>query len=426
MTGRTYRLGESSITVVLGDLLLSRAQVLVSSDDYTLSMGGGLSRAIREAAGELLVRDTNKLRPARLGDVVVSSAGKLGARYVFHGVTIGPDLRDMPADAIVRQIVSKALRMTILLGCSSIAFPVIGTGLAGIDFDDAAAEMAAALASALARSPVPLQTEIHVYAGSERTEKQVFRMFERHLESSLGLSARSQWGDTQLQAPDEAPDERRAQVYRMIKYLDERRDRLEAALMAALVVGPDTGDIARLRAQLEEVKKLRAGYELDLAAERAARPAANDATVFVSSTSQDLRPHRDSVRGAIERLGLTFVGMEEFAPDEAAPAELIRRRVEESRTYLGVIGMRYGHVEPGSGLSMTELEYRQAAASDKPMRIFLMHRDAPITPAMVETDAQSFAKLLAFRAHLEKVHTCGYFMGAEDLAEKALKALRQG
>jgi hypothetical protein len=168
-----------------------------------------------------------------------------------------------------------------------------------------------------------------------------------------------------------------------------------------------------------------AGYEIDLAADREARQAANDPSVFVSSTSQDLRPHRDSVRAVIERLGMKFIGMENFSPDELAPAELIRRRVEDSRTYMGLIGMRYGYVEPGSGLSMTELEYRQAVASNKPMRIFLMHKDAQITAAMVETDPQSFAKLLAFRAHLEKAHTCGYFMGPEDLGDKASKALTE-
>jgi O-acetyl-ADP-ribose deacetylase (regulator of RNase III) len=428
--GRTYHIGASTLTVVFGDLLRSRADILVSSDDYHLSMGGGVSAAIRSRAGEELEMEARKMAPAKLGDVIVTSAGRLGARYVLHAITIGPDYRDMPADAIVRQTVSRILHIAPLLGCRSVAFPVIGTGMAGIDFEVAAAEMAAAIASTLIRSPVPLDTEIYVIQRSSQPVEAVFGAFERHIERTLGLEAHADHGEYTLEAPDtdlpaaEGERDRRTQVHRMLTHLDARRDALESELVALLTSSRDAARIRRVRAQLEELKSLRSGYDTELSAETRRRAAANDATVFLSSTSQDLRPHRDSVRAAIEQMGLKFIGMEDFTPDESAPAQLIRRRVEDSSTYVGVIGLRYGYVEPSSGLSMTELEYRQAIASNKPMRIFLMHKDAQITAAMVETDPQSFAKLLAFRQHLETAHTCGYFMGPADLADKAAKALK--
>jgi len=41
--------------------------------------------------------------PARAGDVIVSTAGDLPAKYVFHAITIGSQQVGLPPDAIVRQ-----------------------------------------------------------------------------------------------------------------------------------------------------------------------------------------------------------------------------------------------------------------------------------------------------------------------------------
>ena len=82
--------GSSSLSVQFGSLLSSAAEVLVSSDDYMLSMGGGVSAAIGSRAGSALALDAAKSVPRRRGDVVVTTAGALPARYVFHVVTIGP------------------------------------------------------------------------------------------------------------------------------------------------------------------------------------------------------------------------------------------------------------------------------------------------------------------------------------------------
>ena len=73
---------------------------------------------------------------------------------------------------------------------------------------------------------------------------------------------------------------------------------------------------------------------------------------------------------------------------------------------------------------MTELEYRQAIASAKPMHIFVMDDHAPITAGMVETDSVRFARLLEFKSRVLKDHTCKLFTSPDDLASKALGTLR--
>lgn len=42
-TARSYAFERSRIDVVFGDITASNAQVIVSSDDYYITMGGGVS-----------------------------------------------------------------------------------------------------------------------------------------------------------------------------------------------------------------------------------------------------------------------------------------------------------------------------------------------------------------------------------------------
>jgi hypothetical protein len=182
-------------------------------------------------------------------------------------------------------------------------------------------------------------------------------------------------------------------------------------------------ELAALKRQLEEVGDLRRAYEADLDPADAPVSVVRR-SVFVSSTSADLKPHREALRGAIDRLRLRYVGMEDFAPETGAPAEVIRRKVNESEVYLGILELRYGYVDPGTGLSMTELEYRQAIASGKPMHMFVMDERAPITASMVETDPVRFARLQEFKARAMKDHTCAMFTDAQDLAVKAEATLK--
>jgi O-acetyl-ADP-ribose deacetylase (regulator of RNase III) len=86
---RTYLVGTSKLSLEFGDITASNADVVVSSDDSDLSMGGGVSAAILRAAGEQIRLDISKRTPAKLGDLILTSAGAMRAKYIFHAVTIG-------------------------------------------------------------------------------------------------------------------------------------------------------------------------------------------------------------------------------------------------------------------------------------------------------------------------------------------------
>ncbi|NBY48079.1 MAG: hypothetical protein EBQ56_09995 [Proteobacteria bacterium] len=89
---RTFWIGRSHLIARIGSIVTSDAEVLVSSDDTTLRMGGGVSGAIRAAADEVaLFAEIEKVRlgpEPELGSVVVTAAPGLRARYLFHAITL--------------------------------------------------------------------------------------------------------------------------------------------------------------------------------------------------------------------------------------------------------------------------------------------------------------------------------------------------
>lgn len=170
---RIYDIKGSRLKIVFGDILSSSKEVIVSSDDGFLSMGGGVSGAIRTGCGEEIVTETKKHIPASLGDVIVTSAGRLPQKYIFHAVTISCEKRptrtyrkaDENIDVqkyIIRHSVDKCFRLLSALDLSSIAFPAIGAGSAGISYQLVAREMASSISENLSRTNRQIEVELYL------------------------------------------------------------------------------------------------------------------------------------------------------------------------------------------------------------------------------------------------------------------------
>lgn len=98
---KEYHIHNSTVRIMFGSVLESRAEVIVSCDGSTVRMsGGGVAQAIRQAGGDIIREDAQDKLPARLGDVIVTTAGRLPQKYVFHCITIdrSGDKSDTPAD----------------------------------------------------------------------------------------------------------------------------------------------------------------------------------------------------------------------------------------------------------------------------------------------------------------------------------------
>lgn len=160
---RTYRFNDSYLTLTFGDITTSTAEVLVSSDDYKLTMSGGVSWAIRQAGGNAIPLDVAKMTPATLGDVVVTTAGILPARYVFHAVTIGPSATPMTPSQVIQRATRRCLQLLEAFGLQSMAFPAIGAGTANFPYEEVAAQMSEVIADDLLKRNRRVDISLYLY-----------------------------------------------------------------------------------------------------------------------------------------------------------------------------------------------------------------------------------------------------------------------
>lgn len=282
-TQRTYRISDSQLTIDFGSVLDVPAEVVVSSDDYLLSMGGGVSAAIRTAAGNALVLDAAKAVPREAGDVVVTTAGALSARYVFHVVTIGPGYWDDRSEASARKVVSLVRRATRNclelmqpLSVRSIVFPALGTGTAGYPIEASAAAMADVVNDVLSQSNWPLNVSIMLMSRGFASPVQYVTFYEEFARRVPLVAAR------QTAQPPPVQADRPQAVVSDLLGLEQQRQTLEQQLVDLQQGQGDAAREADLRADLERNtdQRLRAAQH-----EQSNRRKA--ASVFVSYAHKD-------------------------------------------------------------------------------------------------------------------------------------------
>jgi len=119
-----------------GDISLCEADALVNAANNHFWMGSGVAGALKRAGGAEIEEQAMVQGPVDIGEVVVTRAGKLKAKYVIHAAVMGQNLRTN-ADAIKRAT-ENSLRRADELGCKSIAFPALGTGVGGFPLPECA------------------------------------------------------------------------------------------------------------------------------------------------------------------------------------------------------------------------------------------------------------------------------------------------
>jgi len=153
--------------------------------------------------------------------------------------------------------------------------------------------------------------------------------------------------------------------------------------------------------------------------------------LFLSSTYQDLHEHRRRVIDALERLRhngaeIEWLGMEAFGARDDLPADACIQFVDKCDLYIGFLGVRYGSLDPKTGWSMTETEYRRAVAQNKPRLIFLIdEKNARVAPGDFESSPEGQQKLRALKEDAKKDRVVDFFTTPEDLAWKVTTALAQ-
>lgn len=143
--------------------------------------------------------------------------------------------------------------------------------------------------------------------------------------------------------------------------------------------------------------------------------------VFVSSTYHDLQAERQEVMHALLELDCIPSGMELFPAANEDQWSLIKGVIDDCDYYIAVLGGRYGSIGP-DGLSYTEMEYRYAVQTGKPVIAFLHGDPAGIAAGRCETSDDGRQKLTAFRDLAQK-RMCKSWTTAHELGSVVSRSL---
>lgn len=146
--------------------------------------------------------------------------------------------------------------------------------------------------------------------------------------------------------------------------------------------------------------------------------------VFVSSTYSDLQEERAEVMQALLELDCMPAGMELFPAANDEQWEWIKKIIDASDYYILIVAGRYGSISEKTGLSYTEMEYRYAIETNKPVIGFLHEDPSKIASGKTETNPESVTKLEDFRG-LVKKKLCKFYSNPSDLGAKASRSLTQ-
>ena len=147
------------VSVVVGDITKQTIDAVVNAANSSLHGGGGVDAAIHRAGGGEILEECRRIRrdqfPEGLptGEVVITTGGRLPARFVIH--TVGPVWGWKECAGREAELLTACYRNSLALAVShnlrSIAFPAISTGAYGYPPEKAAAVSSSAVAEFLKR-----------------------------------------------------------------------------------------------------------------------------------------------------------------------------------------------------------------------------------------------------------------------------------
>lgn len=121
------------IEVIQGDITKIPVDAIVNAANTSLLGGGGVDGAIHRAGGPEILEDCKKIRSKQggcpVGTAVITTAGKLPAKYVIH--TVGPVWNQGKSneEALLASAYLSSLKLAVEHEVNTIAFPNISTGI---------------------------------------------------------------------------------------------------------------------------------------------------------------------------------------------------------------------------------------------------------------------------------------------------------
>jgi O-acetyl-ADP-ribose deacetylase len=124
------------IIIQQGDLTEQDTDAIVNAANNDLILGGGVAGAIRRKGGEEIQRECDEIGSIPVGYAAITTGGKLKARFVIHAASM--ELGGKTTANSLRSSTAHCLKIANERGLKSIAFPAVGTGIAGFPLKECA------------------------------------------------------------------------------------------------------------------------------------------------------------------------------------------------------------------------------------------------------------------------------------------------
>jgi O-acetyl-ADP-ribose deacetylase (regulator of RNase III) len=124
---------QEKIVIVQGDITDMKTDAIVNAANTDLALGAGVAGAIRRKGGPSIQEECDRIGHIALGEAAITRGGNLAARYVIHAASMGRE--GLTTQTSLRDSVRNSLRRAEERALSTIAFPAIGTGVAGFPME---------------------------------------------------------------------------------------------------------------------------------------------------------------------------------------------------------------------------------------------------------------------------------------------------
>lgn len=119
-----------------GDLTEMDVDAIVNAANNDLQLGGGVAGAIRRKGGPEIQRECDAIGSIPVGGAAITSGGQLKSRHVIHAASM--QLGGSTTVSALRSSTAYSLRIADQNHLKTIAFPAVGTGIAGFPMRECA------------------------------------------------------------------------------------------------------------------------------------------------------------------------------------------------------------------------------------------------------------------------------------------------